>query len=380
MRIISIFHGRFPSEKAAGLFAAQEADSFAKIGIETELIVPNRKGRERQNAHSYYGMSPDVKVTYLKTVDLYSTALKKIAFYVSLCAFSAAVLLYLKRNSSKDDIVYSNETLPLIAASWAGRNVVYAVHDFPEKKKWFYSYLIRRASGILVTNLWKKDKLISEFGISAEKMLVQPNAVDVEKFSISISQEEARTKLHLPQDVDIVVYTGHLYSWKGAHTLAEAASRLPDKMHVYFVGGTEDDIQRFRDMYGKRENIHFAGFRLHDEIPLWQKAADVLVLPNSGKEEISVHYTSPMKLFEYMASGTPIVASNLPSIRSIVDEDSAYFFTPDDPESLAHQLEIVLELGGGVSKKARNAAQDVMQYSWEERAGSMLSFIKRKYK
>jgi glycosyltransferase involved in cell wall biosynthesis len=110
-------------------------------------------------------------------------------------------------------------------------------------------------------------------------------------------------------------------------------------------------------------------------IPLYLRAADVLVVPNTAKEDISRLYTSPMKLFEYMASGTPIVASDLPSIREIVDDSIVSFFAPDDPASLAETIGRVLYNYPEAEAKARLARERVKPYSWKRRAEAITHFI-----
>lgn len=108
------------------------------------------------------------------------------------------------------------------------------------------------------------------------------------------------------------------------------------------------------------------------ELPANQAAADVLVLPNTGTDETSVRFTSPLKLFTYMASGRPIVASDLPSIREVLDEQSAYLVTPDDAQALARGITRALSDTGGRSARA---FQLVQRYSWDERARGILAAL-----
>ena len=121
-----------------------------------------------------------------------------------------------------------------------------------------------------------------------------------------------------------------------------------------------------------------AGYRPPSEIPLWLKAADVLVLPNSAKKDISKFYTSPMKLFEYMASKRPIVASNLPSLREILNKENAILLVePDNPEALAQGIKQAMEDRNLVQTITQNAYDDVQNYTWEKRAEKILKFICR---
>ncbi len=374
MKLFLIFHGRFPSEKAAALFAAKSAEAFAREGITVELLVPRRLGRDSKDAHTYYALEKNFVVKHLPVLDVFAIPLlRPIAFWISFATFSLATFIYLIFKAGKDDIIYSNETLPLVVLNPFFKKTLYEVHDFPEKNLWFYRALFGGVQHLLSTNSWKSRMLTERFSIPPEKIFVEPNAVDVGMFAIPETKQQARITLGIPKEGLVAVYTGHLYSWKGVDTLASAASLLPN-VAVYFVGGTLQDVKHFTSLWGHHENIHIVGHRPHTEIPLWQRAADVLVLPNTAKEEISAHYTSPMKLFEYMASGTPIVASNLPSIREIA-EGRATLIEPDSPQALAHGLRAIFE-GSAGEKEAAAASAWIGEHTWQKRAARILARIK----
>jgi glycosyltransferase involved in cell wall biosynthesis len=212
-------------------------------------------------------------------------------------------------------------------------------------------------------------------GMLENNILVSPDAVDLEQFNISISRMDARTKLGLDQGEKIVLYTGHLYSWKGAHTLAEAARLLPEGIKVIFVGGNDADVSSFNKKYADVPNLKILGKKPHADMPIYMRAANLLVIPNSGFEDISRLYTSPMKLFEYMASKTPIIASDLPSIREIVDESMVTFFTPDDPKSLAEVIDKTFIEYSQAEGSALKTFDSVRAYSWKNRARDIIRFI-----
>lgn len=376
-KIFYIFHGRFPSEKAASLFAAKSCEALADQGIELTLLVPRRIGRDIENPFAFYHIKNNFRIVFLSTVDLFPLHIfNRVAFLVSFFTFSLFSFFHLLFNANKKDIIYSNESLPLFLASFMFPNTLYEVHDFPEKKSVFYRPLFRRLRWVLATNKWKKEKLKDMFGVPDKKIIYEPNAVEISDFDIDITKEEARERLGIEKDVKVVVYTGHLYSWKGVDTLAEAARKLPD-VSVFFVGGTDKDVAKFQKKYGKRENINIIGYRPHTEIPIWQKAADVLVLPNTAKEDISKLYTSPMKLFEYMASGPPIVASDIPSIAEILNERNSVLIESDNPQVLAGGIQLILNNKDVAARIAEHAFRDVQKYSWGGRAKRIINFLGR---
>ncbi len=173
---------------------------------------------------------------------------------------------------------------------------------------------------------------------------------------INKSKVEIRKDLEISIDKKIVLYAGHLYKYKGVDTVALTAKLLP-KYDFIFIGGMKGDIDRFTQEYKDVPN-------------------DLLLIPNSAKDQFSLMYTSPIKLFEYMASGTPIVASSLPSIREILDESMSYFAKPDDPQSLKHSVEEAFGNPVQAEEKAALASETVKKYSYTERAKNLISFMK----
>jgi glycosyltransferase involved in cell wall biosynthesis len=183
--------------------------------------------------------------------------------------------------------------------------------------------------------------------------------------------------LDLPPDRPLIVYTGHLFRWKGVYTLAEAAQYLPEAYFV-FVGGMEKDVMEFRAFVREMglSNVRVVGYVPPAQVPLYLAAADALALPNSAEEDISRLYTSPLKLFEYMASGRPIVASDLPSLREVLtDRVNACLVPPDDPTALVRGIQEALGNPLLARQLADRARQDVAAYTWEQRAEKVMAFV-----
>ncbi len=357
-----VFAGRYPSEKAAGLFVEQNALSLVQAGADVTVLAPRRLGRGEMNDVPY-------GIEYVPVLDLSRVPfLRIIAHYVMVATFSLGVVRRLL-GSDVDALIISNDALPLIGASLLRTKTLYEMHDFVPGSALLRRLLLSRVRWILATNTWKRDRLIEMFSVPAERILLERNAVDVNAFGVH-ERHDARAVLGLDAQEKLVVYTGHLYEWKGAETLAAAAAHVSGA-RVVFVGGTVPDVAAFRARWENVPQIQIVGHVPHDRVALWQAAADVLVLPNSAREEISVHYTSPMKLFEYMASRRPIVASDLPSIREILPENIGYFATPDNPESFAAKITEALQDPAG-GERARAARAIAEGYSWSARAERIL--------
>lgn len=374
MKLYYVANNQLPTLKAHGLQIMKMCEAFTSLGVECELIIPDRRvypSITERDPLKYYSIHSPFRITRLPAADFITVTsykpLAKLFFWFQQLAFGFSVRRYL---SDKDGIIYSRDPFALFMLRSLRLPLFWEMHSMPRNfNSFFYRKILKSVLGVITISRGLQAELIKEY---AGPTLVAPDGVDPKLFLSLPSRAVARERLKLPLNRQIAVYAGHLYPWKGVDTLLEAARRLPDMLFV-LVGGTPEDIQQYKSKILEQENIFFTGFVRHDQVPLYLSAADVLVLPNSGKELISSRYTSPLKMFEYMASGTPIVASDLPSLREILTEELAVLVPPDNGGALAKGIQEALISG---SIRAKKAQGEVMQYSWRERAGKIKSFVK----
>lgn len=379
-RIIYVTNARLPTEKAHGLATMKLAEAFAKAGAEVVVIAPWRRNPLREDPFVYYGADRIFRIAFLPSIDLLWFPFgKAVTFPLQLFSFSlvAAAWLLLRYGSTgglRDAVIFSHDHIPLFFAGLIAPRIFYDIHDYPSQNP-FFRRVLRRAIGFSVQTRGKVAALARDFGIAPERVVAWPNGTDVERFRDIMPRDQARERLGIPASRTIVLYTGSLQSWKGVDTLVRASALLPVGCEIYIVGGAPHEITPLKRL-APGAAITFAGARPWREMPLWLAAADVLVLPNTGREEVSRSWTSPMKLFEYMASGRPIVASDIPSIREIIDETKAFFARPDDPASLAAAIRTAREDARGAAERARRAQVAVSCYTWASRANAILAHIR----
>ena len=372
MKLLYIQNLRIPTEKAHGIHIMKMCEAFASRGdIEVALVVPRRFNKIKKDPFDYYGSSRIFKLKKLPCLDLIplDRLIGHLGLWIESITFSFFVFWYLL--FQKADIIYTRDKF-LLPLSLFRKNLAFEAHTFP-RNYFLYSFFLKRTKKIIVITQQLKI-LFSRGGVQESNILIAPDGVDLENFNIKESKEECRSKLNLARDKKIVLYTGHLYKWKGATVLLDVARKLQDVLFI-FVGGTEKDIASFKQKAGSLDNIIIAGHRPYQEIPRWLKAADVLVLPNSGKADISKHWTSPMKMFEYMAAKKPIVASNLPSIKEILNKDNAILVEPDSSGALVLGIKTALQNSQLSDKISGKAFEDVKEHSWERRVENILNFL-----
>ena len=374
-KLLYILNQRMPTEKAYGIQVANMCSAFAAQGCAVELVIPARNTRLKDNLYSYYGVPETFAVRRISTLDFYLPGiLDRLAFLGK--QWLSAWKLVRHALEQKPDIIYTRDESVAWLASWTIRKLCFEAHTFSRNRMLVYRRLRKLGVRVIVINNALKREF-EKIGMLSELILVSPDGVDISKFDIPITQEAARQKVELPLTDKIVMYTGHLFPWKGANVLAQAAREFPGVLFV-FVGGMPVDVENFRKQFGGQPNIRIIGQRPYTQIPYYLKAADVLVLPNTSGEAISKSYTSPLKLFEYMASNRPIVASDLSSIREVLNEQNAYIVKPDDPCTLANGIRQALSDSDSV-KLTKKARSDVEQYTWSIRAAGVISFLLRKH-
>lgn len=379
MQIFYVTNSRLPTEKAHGLATMKLSEAFAKEGIKVKIFAPWRFNKIKSDPFKYYNVEKIFEIKKIPSIDFLPLKIfDSLAFYIQLFSFSFFVTLYLLLrhfHSLKNIIFFSHDHMPLFFLSFFAPNIFYDIHDFPTKNI-FYRRVLKKSTGISVQTNWKIEELNRHFNIPNSKIIYWPNGTDVDYFAQSINRDFARQKLFLDLNKNIIIYTGHLYNWKGVDILAESAKQFDKNILFVFVGGTEKDVKRFRNKNKEIKNIIIIGHRPHEEILFWLKSADVLILPNTAKEDISKFYTSPMKLFEYMASGRPIIASRVPSITEILTDKNAVLVEPDNPDALAEGIKFLLDNPKIAFHLAKLAQEKSRQYTWSNRAQKILSFIK----
>lgn len=375
MKINYIANARIPTEKAHGIQIAKMCEAFVLAGNKVTLILPKRQNKISEDLFLYYGVSDNFEVVHLPCIDAVrlSWLFGSIAYYVQAITFALSVKMYLVKNKISS-LVYTRDVTSTFFLSNKKFKIILESHNLSNHAGFLYKWLLRKACKHVVITMGLKSAFV-KLGFKSEDILVSPDAVDLKIFNNSLSKEGARNKLGLPLNKKIVMYVGHLYKWKGVNTMLMSAKKFDNNIQFVFVGGTHNDIDSFKKLSKNIDNVFVLGHKPYKSVPVYLAAADVLVIPNTGESKLSKIYTSPMKLFEYMASGRPIVASNLPAIKEILNEDMAEFFEADNVESLVVAITRVLSLEDMGEKIAKRASLRVNDFTWKRRVEGILKFI-----
>ncbi len=215
-------------------------------------------------------------------------------------------------------------------------------------------------------------------GVSDEKIVVNPNGVDTEKFRPGIGGVSARGELGVADDEILAGFVGTFGPWHGVLTLAEAITQMPADSKVRFLligaGRLREEVQRIISAAGKDLQVIFAGHVEHRRVPALLDACDILLSPHVPLEDGSEFFGSPTKLFEYMAIGKGIIASRLGQIGEVlVDEKTALLTEPGNVRQLADaivRMSQSRDLRERLGAAAREAA--IAKHTWKHNAQRVL--------
>lgn len=307
--------------------------------------------------------------------------------------FSAGVLSEIKNNPV--DLIYQRYgrfTWAGVEASLRARVPLFLEYNGSEVwigKHWDMSGMIpllerferlnlNAAARIFVVSEVERRNLL-RMGIADEKIIVNPNGVDTEKFRPGIGGEAARHELGISEDEILAGFVGTFGPWHGVLTLAEAITLLPDDRHVRFLlvgaGRFRDEVERIIRAAGRADRVIFTGHLEHGRVPPLLDACDILLSPHVPLEDGSEFFGSPTKLFEYMAMGKAIVASRLGQIGDVLtDEESGLLVEPGNARQLAEailRLSESLDLRERLGSAARRAA--VERHTWKQNAQRVMA-------
>jgi len=359
-KLLYVHNADFSSFSANRIQVLNMCQAFYNIGIDVTLLSFNCN---KEIIKKVYGYDIKYNLTSLKPVsNNYHLRSLQLFFH------------FLKIKDNFDNIFTRNLTFAYLVTRFSKeKKIIYELHEINENTIWLKMF--KNCLNYLKAVVTVSTNNIRYFkNYNSSKFIFLPNAVDIKKFNINFSKEEIRDLLKLPKNKILVTYVGSLQKWKGYDTFLKSYNYLENKGNILYliVGAKKNQISALKNMY---KNIIFIPFVENYKIPLFLKASDILIIPNSSKYEISLKYTSPLKLFEYMASKRPIIASNLPSIKNIVNEDEVLFFEPDNEKDLASKIEFLISNKNLQEKLAKNAYKKVKNYTWNKRAKKIVDIF-----
>ena len=376
IRVLYLVNGHIPNNRANGV---QIAHTCEALGKQVTLTLATRMTYVRvEDSFSRYGIFPTFAHVKIFCIDIsklpFRYVVRNASFFFTANIYVLGFFITNLLHGRKPVLYVRGEVmLSLIPLAYV-LPIFFETHQI-RNYAWLYRIALRRVRGIVVVTERLKKKFIEEYNIPAQKILVARDAVDLAKFASAKQNRDVWVRHGISPEKKIVLYAGTLATEKGVHTLARVATLVSSNVQIVFLGGVLEQVEAFRRAYGDLKNVSILGRVDYGAVPEYVVSADILVLPDSGDFTYSNLYTSPMKLFEYMASKRPIIASDVPSLGEVLDDTTATFFKADSSESLRDAIHYVLSHTDESEKKAIHAHDVVAGFTWEKRTKSIVAHI-----
>jgi len=352
--------------------------AFGLNGNDVTLVIPIKYISDNHTAQrlaEYYAVEKSFKVSEHKvTIPLFRGFVK---------LWHALKMACFEESDTDFDVIYTRN-LPVVLAYvlFSDQPVVYETYrNWPDQNKLLIPFfrVLNSSSNFLgiVTHSQLALKSYENMGISNDKLLVAHNGIWPERFYNSPASKKARDKLNVRNNGLIATYAGRVNTDKGLSTVLKMAEFFPEV--TFWIVGSEQN-GKIEEHSRNISNVTVFPWQPIKELPTYLFASDILIIPPSSKPLLDVGNTVlPMKTFIYMASQKAIFAPKNPDIEEVLENmRNAVLVEPDNMEEIREKFRMLVESADLRKRIGRRAYKDVINVSWEKRAGKIEQFIKEK--
>ncbi len=391
LKICILSDEHYPHTGADTIVIINTAAALGAAGAEVELVTPKlwRRHQSEEEICAHYGVRHTFKLTRLTGWPPPKRTLRLEKLAHGLLGPIHATL----RNS---DLIHSRDLIPLIVANtW---NLPWSFETYrrhAEEKPWLPPIMRRlgvsRAVGAIAHSKASGNDLV-ELGFDSDAVLVARPGISPGRFSPSLDKVTARQRCGLDVDGPIISYVGNVGPMKGTDEIVDLARRIP-KARFLVVGGSAKAVAEMRKSLESQhiDNVIMVGHQPPPEVPKFLYAADVLFVPAIFFNSFSGTFSellplrilpgTPLKLYDYLATGRPIVSADQPHNRDLLrHEHTALMVPPSDGEATATAIQRILADPALAERLSNNSLTEAGEYTWENRGKRMLEFFETRLK
>ncbi len=280
-------------------------------------------------------------------------------------------------------LAYGRSPRACLFAARLGLPVVYESHKLldkgnaPEYRAARQLLVHRNLRRVVVLSHALARKFVSEYGVDVSRVRVAYNAArdPGDPRPLALEPGDRPAGGHKPFRVG---YAGSLHEGKGMELIAALAPLVP-RAQFYVAGGNDTEVARWRERTGDEENISLLGALPQKDLPAFRAAMDVLLVPPkasvrvAGGGRIEQADAPPLKLFEALASGKPVICSDFLG-EVVTDGEHALLRDPEEPGQWARALEYLISDEAARERLSRGARELFLsEYTWRRRAEKVLA-------
>ena len=376
MKILYISNSIIPSRAANSIHVMKMCQAFAHNGHDVVLLAPELKSQYEHNIidiFEYYGVKKNFKVKKLWHPN----------FKVGPFFYTIAIFFYLIFNRGFN-LVYGRFLHGCYISVLLKNKVIFESHDPIYDKKSHRPIIFKK---LIKNKYFEKLIVISN---ELKKMYLERGFLDDDK--IQVAHDGADQVINLNYKINLfgdknklkVGYVGHLYKGKGMEVIESISRKLDDDIEIHIIGGLDEDIKMWKEKITNK-NVYFYGFVPHKIVSHYINSLDVCLLPNQKvvltygadikKDSTNIaDFTSPLKLFEYMSHKKPIVASDLPVIREVLNDKNSILVECDN---IKLWISSIRKLKSQKEREfiANQSFKDFYKYTWKNRAFQLVENV-----
>ncbi len=370
MKIACLATSKIPSRTANSIQVMKTCHALQQVNGPVRLWVPKTVPMDWNELSKFYGLTHRFDVVGLNVIPI-------------LRRYDLTIRSILQARKWGAEIIYTWNLQAAVYALYKKMPVILELHALPSGTfgpRLFRKFLnLGGKKRLLVITDALRSLLENEYQTNLQGKWVQiaPNGVDLERYHNLPDAPAARKMLNISECLT-AAYTGHFYSGRGLEILLHLAKKFP-QVQFLWVGGNPEDVSLWQNKLKQDglNNVILTGFITQEQLPLYQSAAEILLMPyesaiagSSGGN--SADYCSPMKMFDYMAACRVILTSNLPVIQEVLNNTNAVICPADDAEAWEIALQNLINNPIERDRLAAQARKDVLQFSWLGRAEEAL--------
>lgn len=370
--ILYISDSAIPSYSANSIHVMKMCQAYSKLGYSVTLIGKKTRDilRDVPDIHSFYGVEQNFQIKLFPSKPFFLSG-RIYNLLIPFFSFTSPGLIY---------------TRSIYAAFWYSlfrKKLTFEIHEpFHSKNSWLnflFNFIVNSSCVYkwVVISQPLKQLLIQDFGIDMGLILVAHDGSD-------ISSNKTSKDLGLKGNFK-VGYVGSLLKGKGMEIIYELSKKM-SHIDFHVVGGNSTQLESWKEkLEPNQDNLIFHGQKAPKETGLYIAQFDIVLAPyqrevfvkDSSQSNNLSKWMSPLKIFEYMAFGKPIIASDLPVVREILEHNySAILCDPDHLEEWIYWINQISRSNALGSQLGHNAKRTLEnKFSWDIRSRNIIDFI-----
>lgn len=369
MKMIYVFEGAYPNEKAHTIQTTQMILCLAET---IDLVVLVSRDFDIKKFYNKY-TSCDAKFIQIRGLSK-GKKVNMLSYHIYLMLFSYYVNRAIKKHKLNDRKIFvRNHIVAYLLSIKNGKKLIFEIHKL--EKSFMENYFLPKINYLVPLTKYSAKLISKMYHIDKGSIMALHDGYNEDLMS-NIDP------LMIDNNYLNIGYIGKFKTLnfdKGVKNLVKAYLELENKKcKLWLIGANENELKIYHKMKSEIDDkiIEVIGFVNYEKALRYIKSMDILVIPYPMKTHFDI-YASPLKLFEYMASGKPIISTLLKTHKNIINDGEALFIENNSPKRIKEGLEMIMNNYNEIKNRSLGNIEIVKKYSWKNRVRRLIQFLEK---